>query len=274
MKRLNLTVPTGWNKLTAKQLLKVSGLFLAKLEFEEFRLRIFLYLSGVKALPKKVVKDQVYWLFNKGKTEFMMDRQELAWLLHSVEFLTVDSRLTVNKFTRIWLPIGRVFGPTEKCYSITYLEFIHAEAALYAYQQTSKVEHLNHLCAILYRPQKKDYHPLRPDFDGDRREPFNDFIYRHRAKWFNFVSIRKRFAIYLFYTGCRNELMDSFKNLFSGSSVSSDPVNPVKSLRKIIHDLNMGDLTKNETIYKMQVWEAFEHLEHLIQNLPKKKKNG
>lgn len=272
MKRINLTVPTEWNKLTPKQLLKVSGLFLAKLEFEEFRLRIFLYLSGVKTMPKKVIKDQVYWLFRKGKTEFMLDRQELAWMLHSVEFLTSDSRLTLNKFPRLWLPTGCVFGPDEKCYSITYLEFIHAEAALYAYQKSNKVEYLNQLCSILYRPQKKEYHPLRPDFDGDRRQVFNDFIYKRRAKWFRFVSINRRFAIYLFYTGCRNELMDSFKSLFSGSAVSSEPVNPVKSLRKIIHDLNMGDLTRNEKIYKMQVWEAFEHLDNLVENMAKKKK--
>ena len=276
MKQINLSMPTDWSQLTRKQILFVCRLFLAKLDFEEFRLRAFLRLTGVKALPKKIIKNRMtYWLFKIGKDKFTLDRQELTWFLKSADFLTHDSRLTANHFPLFRLPWQCFYGPSAKCYNLTYLEFLHAEKCLYAFQKTDRSNHLNELCAVLYRPGKKNYHPMRPDHDGDRREKFNDFIYPKRAWRFKLLKIRKRFAVYLFYTGCRNVLIESFPNLFNSGSVSSEPVNPVKSLKSIIYDLNQGDPTKNDRLYNMQVWEAFEFLdEMIIRTKTKPKKNG
>ena len=274
MKTLNLNIATDWNQLTRRQIMFVARLFLAKLDFESFRLRAFLFLTGVRALPKKMVADQVYWIFKKGKQQFMLSRQELAGFLHTVDYLTGDCRLTTNQFPVFRLLFRRCFGPSNSCYNLSYIEFIHAEKCLHAFQRTNDVKCLNELCAILYRPGKKDFHPLRPDYNGDRRIPFNEYTYQRHANRFRLLSLRKRFAVYLFYTGCRNHLMDANSNLFRSGSVSSEPVNPVESLRKIVYDLNMGDITRNEKIYRMQVWEAFEHLGDLIENQSKKKANG
>lgn len=275
MKSVNLTIVKSWDEITRKQLLFLCRLFLAKLDLDDFRLQAFLYLTKTKALPDKIITNGiVYWIFKTGKSMFMLTREELAWYMKSVDFITQNCRLTVNHFPAFSLPLKRFFGPSVKCYNMSYLEFIHAENWLYAYQKSNDLKHLNTLCSVLYRPGKRNFNPLDPDYNGDRREPFNDFIYQKRAWRFRFIGIRKKFAIYLFYTGCRNVMIDSFPNLFKGDVVSSEPVNPVNSLRKIINDLNMGDITRNDKIYKMQVWEAFEHLEHLIENLPKKKKHG
>lgn len=275
MKNINLNMPIEWNQLTRMQILFVCRLYLAKLDFEEFRLRAFLRFTGVKALPKKIIKNRMtYWLFKIGKEKFTLDRHELTWFLKSADFLTHDSRLTANHFPSFRLPLKRFFGPSASCYNLTYLEFLHAEKCLYAYQKSNNASFLNQLCAVLYRPGKKNYHPMRPDHDGDRRERFNDFVYPKRAWRFHLLNPRKRFAIYLFYTGCRNTMIASFPNLFNSGSVSSEPVNPVKSLKNIIFDLNQGDPTKNEKLYKMQVWEAFEFLDSMIERTPKPKKHG
>lgn len=274
MKNIKLNIATSWNQLTRKQILFVSKLYLSKLDLETFRIKAFLFLTGIKALPKKVVKDQVYWIFKRGNDKFMLDRQELAWFLHSVDYLTGDCKLTNNLFPSFSLFLTRYFGPSRRCYNLSYLEFIHAEKCLYAFQKTNESKHLNDLCSVLYRPGKKNYHPLRPDHDGDRREKFNDYVYSKRSVLFRMLSIEKRFAVYLFYTGSRNFLIESFPNLFKSGTISSEPVNPVDSLRNIIHDLNGGDPTRNDKLYQMQVWEAFEHLDHLIKTMPKKKKNG
>jgi len=271
MKNINLEIATTWDDLTRKQLLFVSRLFLLNLTQNKFRLIVFLKLTGVKTLPKQVVKDQVYYLFRKGRSKFMLTPEELGWFLKSVDFITSDSQLVKNYFPWFRLGLKRYFGPSKKCYNVTFLEFINTEKCLYAFNKTRKTKHLNELCAILYRPGKKEYHPMRPDYNGDRRETFNDYIYQKRAKLFWLIGKRKKYAVYIFYSGCRNALIAAHPKLFSAGSVSSEPVNPVKSLQGIMHDLNMGDITKNKKIQNIQVWEAFGQLEEMIKKLPKAK---
>ena len=120
------------------------------------------------------------------------------------------------------------------------------------------------MCAILYRPQKKNYNPNSPSYNGDRREQFNDFTYQHRARWFRFLKTEKLYAVYIFYIGCRNALVKAHPNLFSGDNVKSQQTNPVKDLQKILFSLNQGDITKNREIQQIQVWEAFTQLEETV----------
>ena len=265
MTTVNLSIPTGWNQLNRKQLLRICRLFLLNLDYETFRLRSFLFLARLKAYPG---------FFKFRKQKFSLTDQELAYFLHSVEYLTAEPALTRNNLPLLRIFGRRYYGPSDKGYNLSYIEFIHAEKSLYAFMKTNDAKYLNELCAILYRPGKSDFNLNDPACDGDRRQPFNEHNYAHRSRRFRFVSMRKRYAIYLFYAGCRNAMFSANKSLFSGTSVTSEETNPVESLRKVINDLNMGDITRNEKIYRTPVWEAFEHLNQLIENMPKSKKNG
>jgi hypothetical protein len=263
MKSINLEIATNWNDLTRKQLLYLCRLILAGMDKTRFSLLLFLRLTGVKALPQKVVKDQVYYLFKRGKTRFMMTPEELTWFLKSVDFLTYESKLEKNLFPVFRIGLRTYYGPSKRCYNLRFLEFVNAEKCFHAFNKTRNVKYLNELCAVLYRPEKKDYHPLSPDYDGDRREPFNDFIYQKRARRFRFLSANKRYAVYIFYAGCRNALITAHPLLFEEGSVSSESSNPVDGLLKPMYLLNMGDITKNREIEQVQVWEAFAQLEEM-----------
>lgn len=272
MENLDLKIPTTWNQLTRKQLLYVSRLFLLNLSNFRFKLLIFLKFTGVKALPKKVIADRVYYFFRKKKIRFSLTVGELHSFLSVIDFLTADSQLTKNLLPKFNILGTWLYGPSNKCYNITFLEFLNIEANLYAFHKTKKRKYLRLVCAILYRPQVKPYKPKSPTYNGDRRETFNDFTYQARAKWFRLISAKKQQAVYTFYVGCRNELMKAHPHLFSSSSVSSEPVNPANSLKKTILALNLGDVTKNKLIQQTPVWEAFTQLEDLVkQNKPKKK---
>lgn len=274
MNAINLHIP-AWNELTLKQLLFVCKLFRQKLEANCFKLRAFLFLSGVKALPRKIIKDQVYWEFIKGKQHFWLTPEELSWHLHAVNFLTENCRLTQNILPVIRVGFWRSFGPLKACRNISWKEFIHAEAQFYGFSQAKpdkKIDYLNRLCAVLYRPQRSDYHPMSPRYDGDRRELFNDFVYPRRAKWFNLVSLNKRYAVYVFYSGCKNAMIEAHPKTFKGGSVVSSeaPKSPVESLIKLVHELNQGDVTKNEAIYNVPAWDVLDMIESMLE---KQKKN-
>lgn len=268
MKDVALHIPK-WNQLTAKQLLFICGLFRQTLEANTFKLRAFLYLSGVKALPRKIVIEQEYWKFRHGKQIFWLTAEELAWHLHSVSFLTENCHLTRNILPVVRVSLRRFFGPLKSCRNISWKEFIHAEAQFYGFSQAKpekKIDYLNRLCAILYRPQRDDYHPMSPTYDGDRRQPFNDFIYTRRAKWFKLVSLNKRYAVYIFYSGCKNAMIEAHPHTFKGSTtVSSEPQNPVASLVSMVNELNQGDVTKNEAIYNTPAWDVLDMLENMLE---------
>ncbi len=270
-KKLDLKIPTTWNQLTAKQLLFVCKQYQFNLNNFKFKLYVFLKLAAIKALPRKIVNNKAKYLFRKKRVRFSLTIEELHSFLKSVDFLTTESQLTKNNFPKFTILARHFYGPSTKGYNITFLEFLNAEATLYAFHKSRKQKYLRQLCAILYRPQTKNYNPKSPDFNGDRREKFNDFIYQKRIWLFRFLSKQKQYAVYLFYIGCRNALIKAHPELFPASTVSSEQTNPVENLKKTMRALNLGDVTKNKQIEQTQIWSAFAQLEDMVkQTKPKK----
>lgn len=262
---IDLKMPTEWNQLTRRQLLYVCRLFLIKLTEFEFKLRIFIRFTGITALPIRKVAGQVFYAFKKSGQVFWISIPEIYSFIGSAGFLMSDSHLTKNIFPRIRLLWKRFYGPSNSCYNITMLEYLHAEATLHRFMLTRNITHLRTLCAVLYRPQVKNYNPNSPAFNGDRREAFNDFNYQQRAKWFNFLSPRKVYAVYMFYAGCRNSLAEKYPAVFKGETkVSSEMVNPVDSIRGLILSLTNSDVTKIGLIENTLLWDAVAHLDSLI----------
>jgi hypothetical protein len=271
---LNLTIPTKWNDLSRKQLLYIARLFILKLSQNAFRMRAFTFLTKSRVLGERKVSGDWFYIFRHGRQRFMIQDQELLFFLKSVDFLTQDSRLTVNRFPVIRIWWKRFFGPSNSGYNISWLEFINAESCFYAFNTSHDPKYLRQLCAILYRPQKKNYRPMAEDYNGDRRQRFNDFTYQRRARWFRWLSSEKLMCIYVFYAGFRNKLVDENRHCFSGGAVSSEPVNPVKDLMATMRMLNLDDITKNETIQRSMVWEAFAQLNDMIGKSKEQNKNG
>jgi hypothetical protein len=268
MNEISLHLPK-WNELTRTQLIYICKLFRSRLDQNTFRLKAFLKLTDVKAMPKKIEKDQVYWAFKKGKEIFWLTDFELTWFLRAVNYLTDNCKLTVNLFPSLLIGLRRYWGPCRECRNLSWKEFIHSEGQFFAYNNSKperKQFYLNMLCAVLYRPQRADYHPMSPDYNGDRRQPFNDFIYPGRAKWFRLLAIDKRYAVYTFYAGCRNAMVEAHPLTFKSGGVSSEaPQSPVKGLIQLVTDLNQGDVTKNEQILNSPAWDVLDLLERTIE---------
>lgn len=274
MTTVNLTVPTGWNKLSRSQLLHVARLFLAGLSADSFRVRVFLHFSGIELLGERKLENELYYVFLRDRKQLMIGMQQYQYFLKSVDFLLQESRLTTNLFPCFNILGKRFYGPSNCGYNITWLEFIHAESCFYGFTQTRNISHLNNLCAVLYRSGKKYFRSSSIDNNGDPREIFNDFTYQRRARWFRFLSPSKRFSVFLFYSGFRNLLVSRHPHVFSSSSVSSADQNPVENLVSTMRLLNQGDITRNRIIQQSLVWEAFAQLNDMVANIKEYKKHG
>lgn len=262
---IDLKMPTAWNQLTRRQLLFVCRLFRLKLSEFNFKLSVFINFTGIMALPVRKVAGQTYYAFKKSGQVFWISIDELYFFIGAANYLCADSQLTKNLFPKFTLLGRRFFGPSAKCYNITLLEFLHAEAALFRFHAAHHPQHMRTLCAILYRHQVKRYNPASPNYNGDRREPFNDYTYQRRARWFKLLHPNRIYAVYVFYTGCRNAIIEAHPEVFSGGgTVSSQPVNPVDGIKNLITTLTNGDVTKIHQIENTRVWDALHHLNSMI----------
>lgn len=262
---IDLKMPTAWNQLTRRQLLFVCRLFRLKLSEFNFKLSVFINFTGIRALPVRKVAGQTYCAFKKSGQVFWISIDELYFFIGAANYLCADSQLTKNLFPKFTLLGRRFFGPSAKCYNITLLEFLHAEAALFRFHSAHHPQHMRTLCAILYRHQVKRYNPASPNYNGDRREPFNDYTYQRRARWFKLLHPNRIYAVYVFYTGCRNAIIEAHPEVFGGGgAVSSQPVNPVDGIKNLITTLTNGDVTKIHQIENTRVWDALHHLNSMI----------
>jgi hypothetical protein len=267
MKHLDLKIPETWNALTRKQLLYLCKLYRLNLTELKFKTWLFIKLTGIRALPREIIADQVYYIFKKGKTRFSLSVEELHWFLHSVDKFTHESHLTKNLFPKFTIFGKTFYGPSNSCYNVTVHEFLLAEAMLDAFHSSKDLKHLRLLTAILYRKQVKPYRPNSPHYTGDRRETFNDFTFQRRARWFRFLPKDKLQAVYVFFGGCRNAIVEKYPYLFNSTAVSSEKTNHIENLKNTLIALNQGDITKNKEILRSQVWEAFGQLNEMAKQV-------
>lgn len=272
MKHLDLKIPETWNALTRKQLLFLCRLYRLKLTEIKFKTLLFIKFTGIKALPKRIIADHIFYFFKKGKTRFSLSVEELHWFLHSVDKFTHESHLTKNLFPKFRMLWKTFYGPANSCYNVSVHEFLLAETMLDAFHRSKNPKYLRQMAAILYRSQVKPYRPNHPGYNGDRREPFNDFTFQRRARWFRFLSQNKLQAVYIFFAGCRNALVEKHPFLFNQTAVSSEKTNHAESLKNILIALNQGDITKNKEILRAQVWEAFGQLNEMARQVKSIKK--
>ncbi len=266
MSGINLTIPTNWNQLTPKQILMVCRLHLSQLTQQEFRLKAFLALTGMKALSRPLLGG--YYSFSLKGQLLRIHQEEMVWFLKSVDFLLGECQLSVNRFPSIIIGLRRYFGPANKCYNLTLNEYIHASASVYKYQMTEDFKHIDTLCAILYRPRGHG------SCESDPRERFDDYGYQKNQNRFARLSKHKKLAVMMFFLGCQYELNKAFPHLLSNSTISSEPLNPVPHLQKMVRLLNTDDITKNRQVLNSLLWEAFAQLDDRIENITLKKKNG
>mgnify|MGYP003487987663 FL=1 len=156
--------PSTWNELTPRQLIYVAsqwqgwkhielskqkGIATAKQRAIDFS-RIALLQQLLDINPFNIFSP-TRRAFNNVAPEQMVD------LLKTTDFIFAENTLTENKFHKI----GKLYGPRSELKYLRIGEFAYTETAFLRYHNTGKAEHLNNLCAILYRPIAKGAHLTR-----------------------------------------------------------------------------------------------------------------
>jgi hypothetical protein len=135
-----------------------------------------------------------------------LDDYHIHQLLPLTNFLYSDQLLTKNTLGSYKNGIfaKRLYGPDDSLLNITFNEFIKCEEHYINFVQGNTLDELDSLCAVLFRPKRKEYDPTK---HNDIREPFNDLTlpnnHQRTKKW----PYKAKMAVFLYYHGSRKQLL-------------------------------------------------------------------
>ncbi len=269
-------LPSQWNELSKAQLLKVAEMSLQPIPLAEFLTKTMFAFLGFKVMRRKSVfidGFEHFYIKHGKKNVYLVTSHDVSFISENLQFLFVkvnnDENISLkinSKLTKNLLPeikhAGTVFhGPSDGLTNLCMNEYIHAETNFYKFCKTSEEKYLDKLIAIIYRPRNKKSNPDAIDYTGDLRLPFNDFLTERYTALLKSLNPATKYAIFIFYQGCKNFLINKFPNVYSGGSSSDDDV--FMGFMSLVNALANSDVTKKEEVRKAYLMDVMITLEQL-----------
>lgn len=251
--------PSIWNELNRKSLLRVSNLFLQKMEKHDFLLMAFFAILPTKRFM--AVNGNIYFLsgrfryfpffsaraIRKGNKNILpINLEGFAFAKESVEFLTKELTLTKQLIPSIKVKGKMYFGLKSEIKDMTFGEYIMAETFLKDFEATNNIESLPNLCATIYKRKKF----------GKRLKDKNTDEFNKRAKQFESIPLNIKYAVFLYFAGCRVFFLDQFKDI---SSDDEDSAND-RNWKDVIFELTKGSVKDSDIddVMNARLWNVFE----------------
>jgi len=240
-----IEAPESWNELDKDQLLKVARIYFSK-EFLEW---LDVYNAAVKAEDFEKLKSleeagdrfrfrflsillklskrwYLQWLFAKHfvlltKKIKEKDADAIAYkftalesLMKLTDFLFSENNLTKNLIPDFSIYFKKYYGPSDGMKNISAGEFAFSDMFFLRWIKHRKEKYLDVLIACLYRSFYVS--PSHINYEGDVRAPFSQHTIESREIVFGQLSSDVKYAILLWYWGCRNEIVKNNQSIFCG----------------------------------------------------------
>jgi len=154
------------------------------------------------------------WLLKEITGEELDNLVEVArpW-----EFIIKSNELTNNLVKRFfyWKGLRYYYGPLDDFKTMDCEEYVYCDTQFTKYRKTPTEENLNLFTAILMRKARKDKHT-----GIDKREVFNPQRVEERLKMAASMPYEYKYALMLWYEGCRNKCVKNYWRFFEGNGSS------------------------------------------------------
>lgn len=280
---IRFNLPGNWNELNRDQLLKFASLNGKKdIELEEIKIKMLFLFTGMKVMekPSITIDGKEYFWLKYQKDKFLVSAYSLAFITQlNLAFFkeigenkyTINPLLTRNLLTVIEVAGKKLYGPADGLSNLLLKEYVHTETFYSEYMKTQNQEALDKLIAILYRPAGK-IKPGTINFQGDIREPFNDFLIDNYAKITKKLAQNVRLTIIWYYEGCKRHISALFPKVFKENDGKSSNENTFMNFMTIIDELANNQPAENERIMNVYLYTALTSLNQKIAKLPKNAK--
>lgn len=189
-------LPSEWNELSKVQLLHLAPLVLSSKASIEVLREIAVHFLD---LPSNLYKE--------------MNLSQLDPIAKSFLPFWKTNNLTVQLLPVVRSsPFQKLIGPAAGLQNTSAAEWAFADTYLNSFLKTQNEKDLNMLIACLYRPAgtKIKTDDAREDFDLTKIE--KNMLLTAR------FSFEVKLAIAVFFIGCRNQIIQKFKPVFSGTN--------------------------------------------------------
>jgi hypothetical protein len=247
--------PSCWDELTNDQFYFIMQNWLkvidGKINQNEFLVIVLYNFLGITRSPfnnwkdRRLSKEQ---LENKFSNIWQLT-ETLTWLFRSDasgegNFIYLDYTEIKNRIPEI-VNSGEItlVGPADGMIDITFGEYRRAWDYFEAYIAKRNNSDLDRLIATLYRPERYRYEHIKhtPEFDGERREPFNPHLTEHYAELLAEVPFWQKQTIFNWFFNCDKFLKEGELEL-GGKTLSFAPL----FSRKRNSDDDMETLDEND----------------------------
>lgn len=282
-------VPASWRDLDPDQLIKIAELADKGLSHHEFRISLLRILIGIAVLkkPEIVIDGVTYYYFRHGITsEFLISEIDINFITSIFDFMfrkqTPDTpqdtyalhyREVRNLVPEIKTAIGTLHGPADGLSNILLSEYIHAETAWSNFRKSGKFHFAVRLFAILYRPEAAGINTKSPDYKGDRREPFNDFLLSDRTAALINTNRGSIAIVVLWYEACREFINSKWPEVFEGGTEPAEKTDAFTGFMKMVNSLADNDVTKNNEVRQSYLYDVMFTLQSIMIQDRKMKKN-
>lgn len=215
-RNLKIEVPENWHEMTPDQrayCLKYAINFTGGVvTYTQFLTACFFKLANVQRtwrtyLWEKAVSPQM--VSDKNANILIYAEFLLAGLFKDVsaDKLEVEYDTELLPFSHVCPRVGlrskKLYLPDVLLQSSTFGEFRHALSEMNLFFESKAEEDLNRFLAVLCRPQRQRLKQLMkdPNFDGQKREPFNPNRVEINARWTAHLKPWQKKAVLLWFAG-------------------------------------------------------------------------
>ncbi|MFV5696693.1 hypothetical protein ACM55G_14785 [Flavobacterium sp. LB3P122] len=250
-KTIKITLPKSWNELSNSQLERIAFLFHTMKPSARFDLKILYILLDLKW----------FQFIEKAKIRIVLWNIPMSEIRKNYDFIySKNDRTAFAKFLKLKTAVNRelVYACQDRLANLTADEFSVADDLHIKWRETKNIEYLHYLAAILYTKTT-----IRKEFDKN--------ALHESALLFKKVPIAKLLAIEITYFGCKNHLVKRFPRVFPTPIPGTPKPKKNYGFGKIILAMTKGDLSKLETIKRVNIYAFLEQFEEDLTTASKQK---
>lgn len=185
--------------------------------------------------------------------------------------------MDVKPFDYLFFEGENYYLPDPDFYALSFGElsdaYVHTQA--YVKQLIPGDERLNLLVATVCRPLQTGNYANDPNWNGDHREQYNEFVAKERAKKLAKLSIVEKTEVLIYFAACLNKLFESY-DIFSDDENSGGEDYPGQGLFKNQHLLaQKGIYTGLNGVKQANVHEVLlflqEHKADIMEQIEREK---
>ena len=234
-------IPESFNELNKKQLIWVARL-MAKEEDQNNQ------------------QEVLHALLDIGLFAFFRIPQELRLrMLPYTDWIYGANTLT----EQLILDYNGLFGPSREFDNLTLGEF-HFSETYYRQLATGDLTAVNSLVAVLYRKPRPFYNKSK-DKHGDIRLPFNANLIAYYANKIASWPTSVKTAIVMWYDGCRQNLVETYNEVFSAPGGGDHNDNDA-GMYGVIRNLSGDRFGRVSEVEKVFVHTAFTEIERTMED--------